>query len=355
MVVGPDQFDLADGVGRIVADVYVEVVNRNLDVLGVVYPDHNALSVVNDTSSTIMRRMDRLALTRADYASFNPAADLLRPVVEVDGRRYPMGAFYLTTDDDPIGRDTGLGGPAVDAGLVLASETTRSYSLPPGGSIVALMQDVIVDAGFTRLDMTDTGSTVYDPVVWPAGTARRAILNRLADLGGYLPPYFDNAGTFVVRAVDDVATADALIYGDTWRMIDPVLSRNLLDAPNVYRVVNNGAPNAEVAAVAYVDPELPWSRENRGFEVVRTVNQQGIRDYGSALKVAEALAARDAASYAGWEFTGPLDPRHDTFDAVYVDGAYYREVAWDADLVAGTMSHRLVTAATLKWSGESSG
>ncbi len=343
-----DSVALGPGVGRVAINVYAEVVNRSLDVLGVVYPERRDLTIVNDSKATIMRRVDGVALTRSDYKSLNPAADLLRLIVEVDGRRRPLGAFYFTTDDDPVGVDYGLGGPMVDAGLVLSFDTTRSYSLPPGGSIVSLIQDVVTDCGFTRLAITDTGAYVYDPVTFPAGTTKRSILAKLADLGGYLPPYFDNDGTFVVRPVDNIDDDPTpLDYTDT-RIAKPVASANLLDAPNVYRVVNNGAPNAEVAALAYVDASAPWSREARGFDVVKTINQQGIKDYGSALRMAEALAARDAASYAGWEFDGPLDARHDTFSAVRLNDVVYREVYWSANLRAGTMQHRLVRTMPLK-------
>lgn len=340
--------DLGPGVGRIAANVYAEVVNRSLDVLGVVHPERRDLTITNDTKAQVMRRVDSLLLTRSDYESINPAADLLRLVVEVAGRRRRLGAFYFTTDDDPVGQPYGLGGPMVDAGLVLTYDTTRSYSLPPGGSIVSLIQDVVTDSGFTRLAIADTGAYVYDPVVFPAGTPKRTILTKLADLGGYLPPYFDNDGTFTLRPVDNIDDDPTpLDYTDA-RIAKPVAAANLLDAPNVYRVVNNGAPNAEVAALAYVDPSAPWSRESRGFDVVKTVNQQGIKDYGSALRLAESLAARDADSFAGWEFEGPLDARHDTFSAVRVRGDVYREVYWSANLKAGTMQHRVVRTLPLK-------
>lgn len=334
-----DLLDLGPGHGRVVTGVHAEVVTRDLDVIGYVTPQRDALTVTLDTSSAIMRRCNGLSLTRSDYEAINPERDLLRLVVNVAGRPWHLGAFYLTTDDDPIGVDYGLGGPMVDAGLVLSYDTTRSYSLSPGASIVSLIQDVLTDAGFTRLAVTDTGAYTYDPVVFPAGTPRATILRRLADLAAYFPPYFDNDGTLVVRPVDDLDTADAVDYPDQWRMAGPVLTRNLLDAPNVYRVVNNGAPNAEVAAVAYVDPALPWSRENRGFEVVRTVNQQGIRDYGSALRLARSLADRDAVSFAGWSFTSLVDPRHDTFTVVTVNGVAYREVSWSLNLATSEHSH----------------
>lgn len=343
-----DSVALGPGIGRIAVNVYAEVVTRSLDVIGVVYPERRDLTITNDTKSQVMRRVDSMALTRSDYRSINPAADLLRLIVEVDGRRRPLGAFYFTTDDDPIGQNWGLGGPMVDAGLVFTYDTTRSYSLPPGGSIVSLIQDVVTDCGFTRLAITDTGAYVYDPVVFPAGTPKRTILTRLADLGGYLPPYFDNDGVFTLRPVDNIDDDPTpLDYTDA-RVAKPVAAANLLDAPNVYRVVNNGAPNAEVAAVAYVDPAAPWSRENRGFEVVKTINQQGIKDYGSALRMAEALAARDASSYGGWEFEAPIDARHDTFSAVRLGDDVYREVYWSANLRAGTMQHRLVRTLPMK-------
>jgi hypothetical protein len=308
-------------------------------------------TVTNRTGAGVNRTLSGVTLEEGEFRSINPYVDRVRPTyVLEDGTEWPLGAFMFV--DAPVERSSFRNRIPVtleDQGAVLQYPTTSSLSVGVYGSIMAAIDEVLDAVHIqARSFLPPTTEKVWDPVTWPFNTPRRQIIDELAALAGFLPLWFDNHGFAQLTTPPDVVQrAPDHVYelGATSRVKSQsiVQNDNLLVAPNVYVVSAAGLTQGEVFGKAYVDPWLPWSVENRGFEVPDIYQAQGVGSTVQAQMMAEARAAMDAVAFKQVTFEAVADPRHDTYDVVQFDGFVYREVGWSLKLrPGGTMSHQLV-------------
>lgn len=340
--------DLAPGVGQVASTVRFQVLDRDLEVVGDVRP-LRAESIAGKTSGTVKRSLSGFRLDERALRSVDPFKHRIRPwwVLE-DGTEWPLGVFVFT--DAAARRSTYvdvLETTLLDQDYMLDQGTRFTFGVPAGGAILPAVQEVVGQVRLTNVRWPEGSSAaVADPVVWPAGTSRLKIISDLCNLAGWLPPHFDNNGVLVIRTPPDIDrdAPDHIYSAANSRVIRATIveNDNLLDAPNVYVVVCSGPSDGEIAASASVDPDLPFSVENRRFEIVEVVRVQGLTSTAQAQQMADALAASAGTGFKNVQFDGFADPRHDLFQTVEWEGFVYREVEWSLKLKpGGPHSHTL--------------
>lgn len=345
--------DLSDlSIGQVQSDVRFDVVDAGtLDPIGTLQT-LAAARVSFNGDAAVKRSMSGVQIAENVLRDLNPFRDLVRPWwVLGDGSEYPLGCF--TFGDLP--RHISDGMPTLDASMMdqgawFQAQTGRAFSLGPKGLIINLVNEVLDYYGIpytARLIPHSLDTQALDPIGYPATSTANQILGRCAQLLGCLPPYFDNVGRFVMRQPPDPAYVDADV---TYTLTDSrivagsiVQNDNLLDAPNLYRVIGSGPASAAIYGEAEVDPDLPYSIANRGRVVAETIEVQGISSTQQATNIAAANAAA-SGGYESWEFDAAPDPRHDGFNLVAVESAILRELSWDLTLAPGGPHHHVLTA-----------
>lgn len=338
--------DLEAGIGQIQSRVVYRVLDRELRQIGTVNP-LKAASVSANAAGSTKRTMSGFMVGEKTASDLDMFSDRIQPVWELeDGTQWPMGVFVFSGRATSEGSYVStVGASLADQDLILVQETRASFGVPPRGSIVAAMNQILDDVGIFERDLPTTGENVGDPLTWPPATSRMEILKLLCKIGGWLPPYFDNRGVCVVKT-PPVLAGDPDHRYLTRRISNgsPVENDNLLDAPNVFRVIGVGPSKAEIAAEAEVDPSLPFSVQSRGFEIVSTFRTQGLTSTVQAQQMANSLALGAARGFMEVTFDGPPDPRHDLFQTVSYGPTRttYRESSWGVALTPGaTHSHQL--------------
>lgn len=335
--------DLAPGVGQVASSVRFEVVDRDLKVVG----DLRVLaadSISAKAAGNIKRTMSGFKLDEYGLREVDPFRHRVKPYWRLeDGTEWPLGVFCFTDSAAHLASYVDvLETTMVDQGFDLDQGTRATFGIGPSGSILPAILEVLAQVKITSLVIPEGSSArVMDPVIWPAGTSRLQIVNELCALAGWLPPYFDNNGILNIRTPPDIDR----VRPDHNYPLDSERSRvlagsivendNLLDAPNVYLVICSGPADGEIAASAQVAADLPFSVENRRFEVTETVRVQGITSTEQAQRMAETLAAAAGLGFKNVSFDAFADPRHDLFQTVSWEGKTYRELGWNLKLKPG--------------------
>jgi hypothetical protein len=334
--------DLPLGVGQRSESVRWELVDTRGVHIGEMHPDaDNPPSLSVSSSASIVKTIRDAIFDSRELADVNTFRSRLRPrwVLE-DGTEWPLGEFFFTDAPQPLGTGPRLVTTTLFDGLVQVDVASdRTWGVATGESIRDTMIEIIQTAGIARYKVSATDAVAQAPITWPIGTNLREILKQLCNMVGFLPPYFANDCYLTMRPIDQLSP------GANNRKYDEKNSRvaagsgtynaNLLNAPNVFVVVGAGATQGEVVARAYVDPQAPHSRENRGFVVPRVYTEQGITDTATAQLMANAYAAAAPNSYETVSFTSSPDPRHDVFTLVDFYGTTYRELSHTLPLTPG--------------------
>lgn len=338
--------DLAPGIGQVQWDIEFDIVDRSLELVDQIKP-LKADGISAKTSGNIKRQLQGIVLDERQLRKINLFSNWLKPwFVLENGSRWPLGVYVFTDAARQVGSYTStLATTMMDQDYVLDQGTRNPFGIGQGGPILPAVTALLDDARIANRDIPESSAaSVGDPVNWPAGTSRLKILNELCNQAGWLPPYFDNNGTLVIRIPPDIARVapDHRYDGRRVKRASLVENDNLLSAPNVYLVLGTGPSQGSISAVAYVDPTLPFSVQNRGFEIVSVTRAQGVQSVEQAQSMANALAAGAARGYKNIAFTGPRDPRHDLFQTVEWEGStVYREISWDLKFRGGFHSHTL--------------
>jgi hypothetical protein len=348
---GDPLLDIAPWIGQMASSFRWSLVARQTyAVLGELHPMRDVTpKMTNDPSRTIKRQISNFVLPPDEASEIDLFQDRVRPeLVLEDGRSFPLGVFmFLAPTQNISSRQIPLTTRLVDQGFQLDQGIRTSVSIPAGGKLTDTMFDVVADGGFAseQIALEDSAVTAGDPIAWPAGTTRTSIIDDLAVLLAWYSPYFNNKGIYVGRSVDELAYAPTLEYL-------PIESRvyadsieettTLLEAPNVYIVLNSGGAPQEIAGEYEVPEEAPHSVKNRGFSIVEVVRTQGIEDTSQAEAMARSLALQSPGDFRQVNLKSPPDPRHDTNDLVVWDGELWREVSWSMSMSpGGEMTHAL--------------
>jgi len=345
--------DLDPGIGQVASSVRFDLCTRDgVSLLGELNTATDAsLSIKNNTTANIKRTLTGFEIDAEQSVDVDLFSARVCPKFVLEsGREYPLGEFLFVTED----RLVSTGGRPItttlyDQGFILAQPRSMPFGCDRGHNLITPMVMLAQEAGIDQSRMIVTyneDKIVKDPISWPTGTLRSKILDDFAQLAGYFSPYFDNEGFLIIRPslaldVDDSTLRydqGGSIIADSYSIIP-----NLLQAPNVYLVINNGSQESEVAARFEIDPTAPNSISNRGFEIVEVVKTQGINSSSSAEDIGRAQANQSPKNFEQAQFDSPPDPRHDTFDTVLMEETdLYIEVDWSMELApGGSMRHNL--------------
>jgi hypothetical protein len=323
----------------------VDVLDRQLTVVGELRPVAPGLAIENNINRDVKRTMSGFVIPKAEAVSLNYFAHRARPVwIAGDGTEWPLGVF-LISDASTVRHTWGTTAELslVDQGLILSQLLDRSVSFPAGASVREALLAVLGMLALPAIDVDRTEARLGASVTWAMGreTWHRP-LNDLAALAGFSSGYFDNAGTYRLRrapAARDDALPDFDYDSPARVAADSVVeSEATLESPNRYVVLSTSGNDAPIVGTWDVPADAPHSYEQRGYRVVHLTERQGL-SLGAATEAARVIGLQDADTYQWASFAAAPDPRHDTFNVVRWQGALWREQAWSLPLVAGA-EHR---------------
>lgn len=305
-----------------------------------------------DTSRSVKRTCAGITLTPGTISDVDVISERVAvTMILEDGSEWPQGVF-LFSDVSRFAFTAGLEVGAVnlvDQLLIVDQQLDRSFVMRPGDSITDGIISLLVPLPVTVV--IDPSSAVVSPaqeaISWPSGTSRLRVINELATQIGYHELFFDNDGIGQLHLVPNPETAtdeDVLIYpvGRRTYFGSVTRSTDLLELPNRFVVVNNGATDTPVFGLYDIPDTAPHSAVNRGFVISHVEQLQGINTNADAQRAALSLARSWRWAYETVEFAGPPDPRHDTYDVVEFEDVRYLELGWSLPLVEGSeMRHTL--------------
>ena len=331
--------------------------------------------ITNDTTRSIRRSVTNVTVlsrpvgdTDAShlYASeINPLTMRVKPVMVFgDGTEYPLGVF-IWGDASTQRWSSGdhRKGTLTDKCAQLDQPLSRSVGFSAGTSlddaIKALLPGGVGDIGAIG-DGADVGSQAVNlsgallgvAIGFAAGRdTSLTALDTCCKNAGFLPPYYNNNGTLVLRNTPNVATAPVdFAYGQGLGGVVPgsvLASSDLMTAPNRYIIVGSN-PKQELVGIFDVPDSAPNSFANRGFYIVKSDTLQGVSTQAQVDQAAATAYATDISSYTWLSFDAArINPLHDTWNIVSFDGIPFREVSWTMQCkTGGHMTHSLRGAIT---------
>ena len=356
--------DLAPGVGQVDIGFEYEVLDRSLAFIDKVHPSMAASASIRvNTGSVIKRSMSGFQLNDEDATWIDVFQHRIRPVMIIDGHRFPLGVFVF--GDTATGLDSShisLTGTMSDQGLILDQPLTGGWSTHPGDNLYEEVLAVLRLSSIPHWDLPDDpGIAASTPMVWKPNEHLYKILADLFDKLGWMPPYFNNSGTLVAKPIpsdfgvsidhqywtgggmltDPTAGAGS---GRTSRIFDGSLTiqNSLGSAPNRYIAIASDATRAAVQGIYIVPASAPHSYERRGYYVTKVITDSNITSASVAQQRAREQAQIDLASYRKYEFAANPDPRHDVYDVVAIDGEIGVEYEWALTLKPeGPHTHKI--------------
>ena len=327
-----------------------ELLDADWTVIGELVADPGASPALSiDTSRTIIRTLDNLNLPVHVVNDINPVSDLVRPVMHLqNGARFHLGVLGWAQDNRPR-RSWGIehASSLRDGMFFLSQVRGRTSSTRKGQNLLQRAIDhALLRIRPDRIRVEGaSGGAAGAPMVWGPNDPLTDIINdHLAPIG-FLPVFFDHEGYLVFRpAPEDISqTPPDVTYRPGGRILaDSIVgSDDLLDAPNVYVVMETSGQGTPISGRYQLPASAPHSVENRnGEEVVKVITMQGLESKAQADAAAKRAAQTDESAYEWEQFAGVADPRHDTHTVVetVLPGP-------DGDLVGNThleVSHRMV-------------
>lgn len=249
--------------------------------------------------------------------------DRVRPWVSVDGHRWNLGVFLLTSPDVVAGESPRARSvTGVDKLWLLQREVGDTYVVAAGTSYLDAIRQVLVDAGVTGgllLDGDRQGTALSEPGVWlltdqPSSWLR--VINDLLSMIGYRGLWVDENGRFrsePYRPPTERAPVWAFDTTDTLAGIvgeDRTLSADVYAQVNHWRFVRKmDTTPAEGAGIYTVDRSAgePYVRRKTLF--------LDVADQAALVAEGDRVVAEDTANVRVASFqSGPLPLTH--FDVV---------------------------------------
>lgn len=340
-----------DGIGQRGETYRFELLDKQNSLLGDLPVDmESPPGITNNINRAVKRSMSGLNLPPAVTAEVNTLTERVRPwMVLEDGSEYPLGVFIFgdavrelvmsgSVQYSQVGLAWWTKGTMLDQ-LVTINQGSRGVNAyGPGTSIYAALNQQLDAAGIIERQVEYTDATLSDWVVWKPNAPRSKVINELAAMAGFYSLYFDNSGVAVLRKVPSMESVEPLfVYEAGTNVLADTITEadDLLEAYNSYVVINSGFTEGAIWGEWKVPAEAPHSFENRGFYVVKEIDQQGVESNTAARQAAKAAGQADVAAYRWANFSTSVDPRHDTFDVVQWLGDKWRQQTWSFTLVAG--------------------
>lgn len=307
-------------------------------------------TLVWDGSARIQRAVRGVVFDGNEWADVNPLTDWLVPrFVRDDGTSVRLGHFTCADVPRRWRTSTVTYDPSpylTDAGALLQNPSPYVLAGSQGEQISDAIRRIVQVAGITRSNIEAAGNVLGEPVAYPAGTTYAEALSGLAELAGFLPPYFDRDGVLVLRSVPTGSPLPEVSYDGASIVRDSRLEEDdLLSAPNTFVVLGAGASDGPIVAVSELPQSAPNSVANRnGRRITKVVREQGIDTQDQADRLAALVAATAVRQFVRVTFESLPDPVHDGFTVVEVNGETMLEHRWDLPLEVGsTMSHEVST------------
>jgi len=339
--------DLDPGIGQVAASFRFDVCSAATPTsIPVVHPIRTNMQIVNNPYANVRRVLRSFEIPPDESEQIDLFRDRICPkLVLEDGTVWPLGEFLFVTEERTVatsGRP--LRTTLFDQTWLLTLPRINHFGVDEGQDPIAAIVElagevnaldpenfVVIQSGEVPL--------VNSPISWPSGTPRLRMMNELAELAGYFPPYFDHEGSLIVRPIGPFqVTEDALVYDSTSPRIKAgtyVVNPNRLQAPNTYVALNSGSQGGEISGVFRIPSNEPNSVERRGIEIPEIIRVQGPNSASNSTAIAQARAEADPRAFEQVQFVSAPDPRHDTFDVVVVDGTTYWEADWSMELRPG--------------------
>lgn len=344
------QLDLADYVGQRRATFTFELVDAITGYREEINPIRDSVpTLTHDTARTIMRQLDGVFLSVADTAKFNSISSRLEIQMVLNGQSYPLGRYMPNSQLRAISTAGTRSFPAFyDESFIVDQEITASFGTENIGTsgVVTLQSTLKRFLAQYPVSYSIEPSNFTGVVSWPMGTRGGFIVQQLAIDGDWFAPWMDHSNVYrFIRTINPQTAIPTFDFDSGNKVFRSRVfeSDNLIEAPNRFVVVSNGASSvgssaATVVGTYDVPASAPHSIANRGFIMQKTVNRQL-----DSLTQAQAVAANLGQRYTIFETaelnTAP-DPRHDSYDVIRWRGENWLEIAWRLPLVEGSqMNH----------------
>lgn len=340
MATTTDLLDL-DGIGQRAESFRFDLLDKSLHRIGTVQVPRlggTIPEIENVTTRATKRAMRGFQLPPGTADDVNPYTDRIRPVMVLEnGAEIHMGVFlFLSATSYIQSQGTTLGSDLADQGLILDQPIVETLSFAPYANIADCLVRCFDIAGFTpdRYVIDQLNATLGTTgVQWRAGTRLVSCMNQLCARGGAYSVFFTASGLGRVKVVQDISQIPPTVsyaYGPNGNVIRDsiVATSQTIFAPNRYLVTDTSANAAPVTGTYVVPATAPHSFENIGYYRTQVITEQGLPDTFAAQRRAMVEYVQDAADYLWASFSGVIDPRHDTFDIIAVDGDRYRELKW---------------------------
>ncbi len=340
---------ILDGlVAQRVETYWFDLLDKANTRIGSIYPERT-VTLANDSSQGIKRRLTGFKLTPSDASSVNPLAMRVQAWARIGSTSAPRSlGIFLWADHLKHRMRHGLTaeGSLGDQGIVLSVPLIASRTITSGTLVTDAITSLLNEAGIYSIEMDASTATVGAPMTYQGGQSGityAKVLGDLANIGGFLSPYFLSSGVCRVRTQPDLTTiTPTLIYNDGGRVFaDSIVESNdLLTAPNRYRAVDTAATSAEIVGDYALPSSYPHAYDNIGIYKTKRIEATGLGNNDAAAAYAQAFALQDPKAYETVSFSSPNDPRHETFDAITFRGDTYLELSWSMPLApGGPMSH----------------
>lgn len=332
----------------------------SLRPLGLLHPVWGA-NLTHNPGRSIMRTLS-FEVGETESAEVDFVSERLYVSMLINGETYPLGRYIYAdaTQQDFADEETGSVRSLTSCQLsdymsIVDTQLETSFTCvlePARAAIERLLADINVE-----ILVEDSAQLISNS--WMAGTSRKAVLEAMAELGGYLSPWFDNHGVLQVKQQFDptFGVADFDFDGQKSVYAESVTrSDSTIYAPNRIVVVSNGGntyggSSSEKNPVDPIDPgpmmafcdvpsTAPHSIMNLGFTRPEVVEIQ-------ATSVAQCQAVADLMCLTQtvaeeMELSTAIDPRHDGWNTVDFQEKRWLETGWSAQLAAGgEMRHSL--------------
>lgn len=339
-----------DGVRKRYDTFRFDLIDQNFEVLGELSPDSSQPpTITNDTTRTINRSLDNLHLPADEINDINVVRDRVRVwAVLQNGEEFSLGVFLWGDASNPQ-RGWGLehSGSLVDRTLQLNQAFTGSLGFEAGARTDLIFIFLLQSAGMSLSDIAESEDieTLNEPVSWSPGSTHMRAMTDVADQIGISPPWADRNGLIHLTSPPDPSDPNAQpsipAYDANTRIIADsiVRSDDLTKAPNYFFVYDTG-PKVSRTGSFRLDASAPHSEQNRGFRVSLVEGMQGLDSQSQANRAARTLARTKGLAFDWISWQSTLDPRHDNWELVSVEGDNYLETSWAIECrTGGPMSH----------------
>ena len=295
-----------------------------------------------------------------ETTEINYLSDRIQPYMEIqmpDGNwiNFPLGIFLLST---PTKRDENNGVyreiEAYDGLIILNDDKfTSRYYIPAGKKYTDAVIEILMSAGISKFNITDSSKTLSAPIEFAIGTSKLEAINSLLEAINYTQIWVDARGYFTAspyvspskKAVDYEYLDDELsvIYNGIEEELD------FFGVPNVWVVTQSNPEKTPLVSTKINDnPDSPTSTVNVGRNIVDFREVDDIADQATLDAYTERIAFEASQVFGRLRFKTALMPFHEYMDVLRVKydplkiDDKFSEVGWKMTLRAGgEMEHEV--------------